>query len=89
VDKPISYSAVLAGQLRELLSDAGLTGDALIDKNPDALLIRQSHGIVVSSDSDILDNTDLPVLDLAHLILEDNFEVDLPDLGKLLNQPGS
>jgi hypothetical protein len=85
VDKPISYSAVLAGQLRELIADAGLHGDARIDKNPDAVLIRQSHGVVVSSDSDILDNTDLPVLDLAHLILEDNFELDLPDLGKLLD----
>ncbi len=85
VDKPISYSAVLAGQLRELIADAGLQGDARIDKNPDAVLIRQSHGVVVSSDSDILDNTELPVLDLAHLILEDNFELDLPDLGKLLD----
>jgi len=85
VDKPISYSAVLAGQLRELLSGAGLKGDARIDKNPDAVLIRQSEGIVVSSDSDILDNTELPVLDLAHLILKDNFELDLPDLGNLLN----
>ena len=85
IDKPISYAAVLAGQLRELIADAGLQGDARIDKNPDAVLIRQSHGVVVSSDSDILDNTELPVLDLARLILEDNFKLDLPDLGKLLD----
>lgn len=84
LDKPVSHSAELAGRLRELLAENGLEGDAKLDKNPDALLIRQDRGIVVTSDSNILDNTELPILDLAHLILEDNFVLQLPDLGILL-----
>jgi hypothetical protein len=84
LDKPISHSAELAGNLRILLSDAKIDGDARIDRNPDAVLIRLGQGIVVSSDSDILDTTELTVVDLAHLILQDNFDLDLPDLGRLL-----
>jgi hypothetical protein len=83
-DSPVSYSAELAGNIREQLGNNGLEGDARIDKNPDAVLIRQDQGIVISSDSDILDNTGLPVVDLAHLVLKENFDLQLPDLGKLL-----
>jgi hypothetical protein len=68
-----------------LLANAGLDGNARIDRNPDAILIRQDHGIVISSDSDILDNTELPVADLAHMVLEDSFDLQLPDLGRLLD----
>ncbi len=84
LDKPISFSAELAGQIREHMASAGLEGTAKIDKNPDVLLIRQNKGLIVSSDSEILDNTEQPVVDLAHLILADNFDLNLPDLGKLL-----
>ncbi len=85
LDKPISHSAELAGKLRETLETKLIPGDAQIDKNPDAVLIRQSSGIIATSDSDILDETDLPIVDLAHLILDDNFSLNLPDLGRLLS----
>ena len=85
LDKPISYSADLAGKLRALLENHQLAGDARVDKNPDALLIRQESGIIATSDSDILDETDLPIIDLAHLVLADGFRLDLPDLGRLLS----
>ena len=84
LDSPISHSAELAGKIRGLIASVGLEGDARIDKNPDALLIKQNRGIVASSDSDILDNTEQPIIDLAHLILIDNFELQLPDLGSML-----
>ena len=84
LDSPVSHSAELAGRLRDLIHENGLEGDAQIDKNPDARLIRQEKGMIVTSDSDILDNTDLPVLDLAHLVLKENFELQLPDLKALL-----
>jgi hypothetical protein len=84
IDSPVSHSGELAARLRELIAAGGLKGDALVDKNPDNRLIRQSRGVVVSSDSDILDNTELTVTDLAHLVLRDNFKLNLPDLGKLI-----
>jgi hypothetical protein len=85
LDKPISHSAELAGKLRALLEAALIPGDAQIDKNPDAVLIRKSTGIIATSDSDILDETELPIVDLAQLVLADNFKLELPDLGKLLS----
>jgi len=83
-DSPISHSADLAARIRDMMAEGGLKGNARVDKNPDALLIKQSRGIVVTSDSDILNNTEQPIVDLAHLILADNFELQLPDLGTLL-----
>ena len=84
-DKPISHSAELAGKIRESLEKELIPGNARIDKNPDAALIRQDSGIIATSDSDILDETDLSIVDLAHLILADNFALNLPDLGSLLS----
>jgi hypothetical protein len=85
LDKPISHSAELAGKLRASLEAESIPGNAQIDKNPDAVLIRRSSGIIATSDSDILDETELPIVDLAHLVLADSFTMDLPDLGKLLS----
>jgi hypothetical protein len=85
LDKPISHSAELAGTLRASLEAELIPGDAQIDKNPDAVLIRQSTGIIATSDSDILDETELPIVDLAHLVLADSFTLELPDIGKLLS----
>ncbi len=85
LDKPISHSAELAGRLRASMEKEEISGNAQIDKNPDAVLIRQGKGIIATSDSDILDETELPVVDLAHLILADRFTLDLPDLGLLLS----
>jgi hypothetical protein len=83
LDSPVSHSAEIAGMLRDKLSDAGLEGDAQIDKNPDAVLIRKNSGMIATSDSDILDQTELPLCDLAWSVLDSNYDLDLPDLGKL------
>jgi hypothetical protein len=85
LDKPVSYSAELARDLREYLGREMIPGDAQVDKNPDAVLIRKDSGIIATSDSDILDETGLPIVDLARLVLADNFTLDLPDLKSLLS----
>ena len=85
IDKPVSFSAELARSVREILSGKGILGDASLEKNPDAVLIRLDTGIVATSDSDILDETGRPVTDLAHLVLKDRFSLNLPDLGRLLS----
>lgn len=83
IDKPVSFSAELAGRLREILLKGKIPGDAFLDRNPDAILKAIDRGIVASSDSDILDGTNRPVADLAHLILKDQFSLRLPDLGSI------
>ena len=85
IDKPVSFSAELAGSLREILSQSDIPGNASLEKNPDAILIRLTNGIVATSDSDFLDETDNPVTDLAHMVLKDHFSLNLPDLGSLLS----
>ena len=85
IDKPVSFSAELAGSLRETLSQSGIPGDASLEKNPDAVLIRLNSGIVATSDSDILDETAMPLADLAHMVLKDRYSLKLPDLGRLLS----
>ena len=84
LDSPVSHSAELARKLRNLLEEKGLPGDARIERNPDSILIRLDRGIVATSDSDILNHTEMPVFDLARHILEDRFDLHLPDLGRLL-----
>ena len=85
IDKPVSFSAELARSVREILTQKGISGGASLEKNPDAMLIRLNNGIAATSDSDILDETDMPVTDLAHLVLKDRFSLNLPDLGSLLS----
>jgi hypothetical protein len=85
IDRPVSYSAELAGSLRKSLSRSGLSGNASLEKNPDTMLIRLDRGIVATSDSDVLDETAMPVTDLAHMVLKDRFSLKLPDLGRLLS----
>jgi hypothetical protein len=85
IDKPVSFSAELAGSLRETFSQSGISVSANLEKNPDATLIRLNSGIVATSDSDVLDETAMPVTDLAHMVLKDRFTLKLPDLGRLLS----
>ena len=85
IDRPVSHSAELAGLLRETLAECRISGNATLDKNPDARLIRLNKGIIATSDSDILDETELPVADLAHLVLKQHFTLNLHDLGGLLS----
>ena len=85
IDKPVSYSAELARSVRQILAQKGISGDARLEKNPDAMLIQLNNGIVATSDSDILDQTGMPVTDLAHFVLKDRFSLNLPDLGRLLS----
>lgn len=84
-DSPIPHSAEIAGMFREKMSIAGMPGEVLIDRNPDAVLIRLNSGMIASSDSVILDQTELPLTDLACAILEANYNLNLPDLGVLLS----
>lgn len=85
IDRPVSYSAELAGKLREILTKMELSGDASLERNPDAVLIRLEKGIVATSDSDVLNQTTQPVTDLAHAILRDHFTPGLIDLNTLLS----
>ncbi|HOV33526.1 MAG TPA: DUF434 domain-containing protein [Candidatus Hydrogenedens sp.] len=58
LDKPISNSKRLAQLLKDLSNEYGWTWDAEVVDNPDAIIVSQ-EGIVISSDSWILDRTNI------------------------------
>jgi hypothetical protein len=62
-DAPISKSGILAQELRALLKEEGLPGDALTMKVPEKTLIG-FQGVVATSDTAIIDRS-VKVIDLA------------------------
>ena len=52
----------------------------------DALLYGRGEFIPATSDSAIIDRTDNPVIDLARIVLEENFKVKIPDIAEILSQ---
>lgn len=67
LDAPISKSGELAAELRELMAQAGLAGQAQAVAVPECQL-REHHGPVASSDSALIDQVAEP-MDLAGAII--------------------
>lgn len=84
IDRPVSFSGELAEELRTLLDENQIKGNARTINNPDAELIRISDGIIATSDSEIMDKTECKICDLPYLILNSRFNPQLPDLRKIL-----
>lgn len=80
LDSPVSHSGRLCVQINETLAAKGLTGVAETHRSPDFLLKYQREGIIATSDSSIIDKTQLPVLDLPHHILRHHFKPEFYDL---------
>ncbi|HAK46941.1 MAG TPA: hypothetical protein DCO79_13625, partial [Spirochaeta sp.] len=79
IDEPHPHSRDLAGELREALRAAGLSGEIKLVRSADRVL-KNAGGILVSGDSEIIDAV-RKVFDLASFVLETEFLADLPDLG--------
>ncbi len=80
IDSPISFSGLLAEQLNKKLNEVGIEGNAELHHSADYQLTHLVSGILATSDSNILDKTSLPALDLAGTVLYFHFEPDLYDL---------
>ncbi|KPK87651.1 MAG: hypothetical protein AMS27_01975 [Bacteroides sp. SM23_62_1] len=83
IDSPVSFSGELAIELKNLLIEKKVSGDARTIHNPDAEMIKISEGIVATSDSEILDESACQLCDLPYLILNSRFSPELPDLRKI------
>jgi hypothetical protein len=85
IDNPVSYSGDLAEHLRECLRVKKLNGEAIVVNNPDKDLILQKKGIIATSDSEIMNRTNCRICDLAAMVLNSKFKLQLIDLGKILS----
>jgi hypothetical protein len=85
IDNPVSYSGDLAEHLSRCLKEKKLNGDAIVVNNPDKELILQKEGIIATSDSEVMNGTSCKICDLAALILNSRFQVQLIDLPEILS----
>ncbi len=80
LDRPVSKSGELASRINQLLPDFGLAGEAGTVHSPDHHLKKARTGILCSSDSAIIDQSYLPVFDLARQTMQTHFSPDFIDL---------
>lgn len=85
IDSPVSQSFYHKQIIDEKILHAGLTGTCEIVKSSDQHIKKETEGIIITSDSVIIDKTDNQIVDLSHLILKSRFKVVLFDLNEILN----
>ena len=83
IDEPISFSGDLANQIRSSLKECKINGAAETFDSPDHILKKQRNGVIATSDSAIIDNSELQIFDLAFNTLKFHFDPDFLDLTKI------
>lgn len=87
LDSPVSHSAEHARALRRILEETGLPGECITCDSADFRVKQAKEGLVVTSDTAIIDSTPLPVFDGARNFLQDRFGASFLDLQEILSSP--
>ena len=74
LDKPVSNSGRLSAKLNNYIQDHKFSGSAKTVNSPDFVLKKVNKDIIATSDSSIIDNCKVTVIDLARKILTHNFK---------------
>jgi len=74
LDKPVSNSGQLASKINEYMKLNNIPGSAQTVNSPYYILKETKKGIIATSDSSIVDNSNVSVLDLARKVLSFNFK---------------
>ncbi len=85
IDAPVSHSAIHSKIINETIKRHNLSGICEIVKSPDHNIKKFSEGIIVTSDTVIIDKTSNKVSDIPRRILESKFNAELFDLNKILS----
>lgn len=85
IDNPVAYSGDLAEQLREYLKGKNLNGNAFTVNNPDKELRGKTEGIIATSDSEVMNETNCRICDLPAMVLNSKFQLQLIDLREILS----
>jgi len=79
-DKPVSRSGELASRVSYAMKEYGLNGNADTAESPDFILKQADTGYIATSDSIIIDRSQVQVFDLARHVVSRNFRPALHDL---------
>jgi hypothetical protein len=73
------------------LKEKQLKGDAITANNPDKELMMKTEGIIATSDSEIMNETNCRICDLPAMVLNSKFQLDIIDLREILSDqiPGA
>lgn len=80
LDQPIPYSADLAVNINDRMTSLDIQGNANVVRHPDYHLKQVKSGILVTSDSAIIDKTYCRIFDLARYSLEKKYNPDFPKI---------
>jgi hypothetical protein len=86
LDLPVPGSVEAGQMINRMLHEKSLKGEASAVVHPDDELIRIAEGMIATSDSEIIDETDNKVIDIAHEVLKAAFRPQYVDLTKLLKK---
>ena len=84
IDEPVPGSNEVKQLIVTMLKDHKLNGNACTVTDPDEVLIRISDGLIATSDSEVIEQSDNRVLDLAFEVLNSNFQPDFINLSEML-----
>jgi hypothetical protein len=80
LDSPVSLSGETAAALNEIMKKEGIQGETLTVHSADKELKMARTGIIATADSAIVENSLVPVIDLAYYTLKKHYSPELLDL---------
>lgn len=73
IDNPLNYGLAISEKLKDISKITEPVIKIITDPSPDHLIKEVKSGIIATSDSTIIDKSNLPVFDLPDYILESSF----------------
>ena len=86
LDSPVSHSRIHAAWIREILENKNIICRVETVKSADFVLKNAKNGYICSSDSVIIDSSELRVFDLARYCLQTSFNPDFPEIRLIIGQ---
>lgn len=85
IDSPVKGSNALKSLLKVIIDQTKIPGKLKLVKNADEILIKLKNGIIASSDTEIIDGTELQLFDLAKNALNHHFSAHFINLQNIIN----
>jgi len=84
IDEPVNSSDRLYKIIVHLLDEKKMTGKAIKHKSPDHLISSVKDGVIITTDTTIIDRSTLPVLDLGQKTLTFFYHPEFIDLRTII-----